>query len=43
MLDSDDAGIRATFASIESLLNSDIEIRIIQIPSGKDPDEFIQS
>ena len=42
-LDSDNAGIKATFASIENLLNEDIEIRVIQIPNGKDPDEFIKS
>lgn len=42
MLDADDAGIRATFASLENLLNSDIEIRIVQIPDGKDPDEFLK-
>lgn len=42
-LDSDNAGIKATFSSIENLLNEDIEIRIIQIPSGKDPDEYIKS
>jgi DNA primase len=42
-LDRDDAGIKATFASIENLLNEDLEIRIIQIPWGKDPDEFIKN
>ena len=42
-LDADDAGIKATFSSIANLLNSDIEIRIILIPNGKDPDEFVKS
>lgn len=42
-LDSDNAGIKATFASIENLLNEDIEICIIQIPDGKDPDEFTKN
>ncbi len=42
-LDSDNAGVKATFASIESLANQDIEVRIIAIPNGKDPDEFIKS
>lgn len=42
-LDADSAGIKATFLSIENLLNSDLEIRIILIPNGKDPDEFIKS
>ncbi len=42
-LDSDNAWVKATFASIENLLNEDIEIRIIQIPNGKDPDDYIKS
>ena len=42
-LDSDAAGVKATFASIETLANQDIEVRIIQIPNGKDPDEYIKS
>ncbi len=42
-LDSDNAGIKATFSSIENLLNEDIEIRIIHIPNGKDPDEYLKS
>lgn len=42
-LDADSAGIKATFLSIENLLNSDLEIRIILIPNGKDPDEFLKS
>ena len=41
-LDSDNPGVKATFSSIENLLNEDIEIRIIQIPSGKDPDDYIK-
>jgi DNA primase catalytic core len=42
-LDSDTAGVKATFLSIETLANEDIEVRIIQIPNGKDPDEYIKS
>lgn len=42
-LDSDDAGTKATFASIESMLGEDVDVRIIRVPSGKDPDEFIKS
>jgi DNA primase len=42
-LDSDNAWVKATFSSIENLLWEDIEIRIIQIPNGKDPDEYIKS
>ncbi len=42
-LDSDDAGTKATFASIESLANEEFEVRIIRIPNGKDPDEFVKN
>ena len=42
-LDSDNAGVKATFSSIENLLNEDIEIKIIHIPNGKDPDEYTKS
>jgi DNA primase len=42
-LDSDNAGVKATFLSIEALANEDIEVRIIRIPNGKDPDDFIKS
>lgn len=42
-LDSDAPGIKATFASIENLLNEDLEIKIIVIPNGKDPDEFTKN
>ena len=42
-LDADGAGVKATFLSIENLLNSDLEIRVILIPEWKDPDEFIKS
>lgn len=39
-LDSDNAWVKATFSSIENLLNEDIEIKVIHIPNGKDPDEY---
>lgn len=42
-LDADDAGVKATFTSIDNLTNEDLEIRIIRIPNGKDPDEYIKS
>ena len=41
--DADNAGVKATFVSIENLINSDLEIRIISIPNGKDPDEYVKS
>jgi DNA primase len=42
-LDSDKAGVNATFSSLDSLLGEEIDCRIIQIGGGKDPDEFIES
>ncbi len=42
-LDSDNAWVKATFSSIENLLNEDIEIKVIHIPNGKDPDEYTKS
>ena len=42
-LDADNAWVKATFASIENLMNQDLEIRIIAIPNGKDPDEYIKT
>lgn len=41
--DSDKAWVAATKNSLELLKNKDLEIHIIQIPSGKDPDEYIAS
>lgn len=42
-LDSDRAGVEATFRSIENLVNENIDLQIIQIPNGKDPDEYLKS
>lgn len=42
-LDSDKAGVNATFSSLDSLLWEEIDTRIIRIEWGKDPDEFIES
>ena len=41
--DSDKAWVSATKNSLELLKNKDLEVHIIQIPSGKDPDEYITS
>jgi len=41
--DSDKAWVAATKNSLEILKNKDLEIKIITIPSGKDPDEYIES
>ncbi len=41
-LDSDNAGVKATMSSFPLILNEDIDVKIISIPNGKDPDEFIR-
>ena len=41
--DSDKAWVAATKNSLEILKNKELEIKIITIPSGKDPDEYIIS
>lgn len=42
-LDTDKAGTTATFASIENLLNEDLDIRIIRMTTAKDPDEYLKA
>jgi DNA primase len=42
-LDGDSAGIKATFSSMEALENQEVNTKIIQLPNGKDPDEYLQS
>lgn len=41
--DADEAGQKATVRAIGILRPTGIKIRIITVPSGKDPDEFIRS
>lgn len=41
--DQDSAGIEATFRAIELAQMSDLNIKVILIPSGKDPDECIKN
>ena len=41
--DADEAGQKATSRAIEILRNAGLAIRIINIPDGKDPDEFIRN
>ncbi|NLN15182.1 MAG: DNA primase [Tissierellia bacterium] len=40
--DSDPAGIKATLRAIDILLKADVKPRIIQLPAGMDPDEYIK-
>ncbi|MCH5297897.1 MAG: DNA primase [Ruminococcus sp.] len=41
--DADEAGQKATARAIQILRNAGLLIRVLSIPSGKDPDEFIRS
>lgn len=41
-LDMDEAGIEATKRAIQIIKEFDLELRVIQIPGGKDPDELAQ-
>lgn len=41
--DADGAGQKATARAIDILRNSGLPIKILTVPSGKDPDEFIRS
>jgi len=42
VFDPDAAGIAAARRSVESLLNSGLDWRVILLPEGKDPDRFLQ-
>jgi DNA primase len=43
LFDADTAGIKASMRSIELLLKKDIEVKIAALPSGEDPDSFINN
>jgi len=40
--DGDSAGINAAKRAIETLVSQDIEIKVLVLPEGKDPDDFIR-
>lgn len=42
-LDTDSAGVAATKKAIEALKQTELELRVIVIPGGKDPDELIKT
>ena len=41
LFDADTAGIKASMRSIELLLKRDMEVKIVSLPEGEDPDSFI--
>ena len=40
--DGDDAGIKAARRAIEQLLPQDFEIKVLVLPNGQDPDDFVR-
>lgn len=42
MYDSDQAGIKASFRSIDMLLEEGLNVRVVLFPEGEDPDSFSQ-
>ncbi len=43
LFDADAAGIKASMRSIELLLKRDMEIKIVSLPSGEDPDSYVNN
>jgi DNA primase len=41
LFDADTAGIKASMRSIEILLKKDMEVKIVSLPSGEDPDSYV--
>lgn len=42
LYDSDEAGLKATFRSGDALLRERASVRVVTLPSGEDPDTFVQ-
>lgn len=42
LYDSDEAGERAALRAIDVLVKKGFEVKVLQVPNGKDPDEFIR-
>lgn len=40
--DGDDAGIKAARKAVDSLLADDFDVKVLVLPDGKDPDDFIR-
>lgn len=40
--DGDDAGIKAARRAVEQLLPQDFEIKVLVLPNGRDPDDFVR-
>lgn len=43
LFDADTAGVKASMRSIELLLKQDMEVRVVTLPQGEDPDSFVNN
>lgn len=43
MFDADDAGIKATYRTIDLALKEGLEVRVVVFPDGEDPDSFAKN
>jgi DNA primase len=43
LFDADTAGIKASMRSIEMLLKKDMEVKIVSLPAGEDPDSYVNN
>jgi DNA primase len=43
MFDADEAGQKATRRALDSLRSTGVDVKVVTIPDGKDPDEFIRN
>ena len=43
LFDADTAGIKASMRSVELLLKRDMEIKIVSLPPGEDPDSYVNN
>jgi DNA primase len=43
LFDADNAGVKASMRSIDILLKRNIEVKIVSLPKGEDPDSFINN
>jgi DNA primase len=43
LFDADTAGVKASMRSIEILLKKDIDVKIVSLPQGEDPDSYINT
>lgn len=43
LYDSDEAGTKAALRAIPTLVKNGLHVKVLQVPDGKDPDEFIRN